>query len=197
MIAYDSQIVDCTMMIASALGKRCWSMIRAGLAPIARAAVTDIRAGKVVEGASTISMQLARILFLSRERTWRRKIEEAFVAVELEKNYSKSQILTLYLDLVNLGHGNYGVEAASRYYFDKPAAKLARDAIQAGEKTEREVQDALEQARLKLQVAEADSAAARDTFNQWIATRRATEGAGVPTRSTRAAHGRRRPSPRR
>ncbi|HKI04574.1 MAG TPA: PBP1A family penicillin-binding protein, partial [Thermoanaerobaculia bacterium] len=91
---------------------------------IARAAVTDIRAGKVVEGASTISMQLARILFLSRERTWRRKIEEAFVAVELEKNYSKSQILTLYLDLVNLGHGNYGVEAASRYYFDKPAAKL-------------------------------------------------------------------------
>ena len=91
---------------------------------IARAAVTDVRAGRVVEGASTISMQLARILFLSRERTWRRKIEEAFVAVELEKNYSKSQILTLYLDLVNLGHGNYGVEAASRYYFDKPAAKL-------------------------------------------------------------------------
>jgi penicillin-binding protein 1A len=91
---------------------------------IARAAVTDVRAGRVVEGASTISMQLARILFLSRERTWRRKIEEAFVAVELEKNYSKSQILTLYLDLVNLGHGNYGVEAAARYYFDKPAAKL-------------------------------------------------------------------------
>ena len=60
-------------------------------------------------------------------------------------------------------------------FVDKPAAKLARDAIQAGEKTEREVQDALEQARLKLQVAEADSAAARDTFNQWIATRRATE----------------------
>jgi penicillin-binding protein 1A len=92
---------------------------------IARAALTDVRAGRVVEGASTISMQLARIRFLSRERTWRRKIEEAFVAVELEKNYSKSQILTLYLDLVNLGHGNYGVEAASRYYFDKPAARLS------------------------------------------------------------------------
>ncbi len=91
---------------------------------IARAALADLRAGKVVEGASTISMQLARSLFLSRERTWRRKIEEAFVAVELEKNYSKQQILTLYLNLVNLGHGNYGVEAASRYYFGKPAAKL-------------------------------------------------------------------------
>jgi penicillin-binding protein 1A len=91
---------------------------------VLRAAVTDLRAGRVVEGASTITMQLARSLFLSRERTWRRKIEEAFVAVELEKNYSKPQILTLYLNLVNLGHGNYGVEAASRYYFGKPAAKL-------------------------------------------------------------------------
>src|SRR6185369_8663298 len=71
-----------------------------------------------------ITMQLARSLYLTRERTWRRKVEEAFVAVELEKNYSKPQILTLYLNLVNLGHGNYGVEAASRYYFGKPAAKL-------------------------------------------------------------------------
>lgn len=91
---------------------------------ILRAAYTDIRAGKVKEGASTISMQLARSVFLSRERTWRRKIEEAFLAVELEKNYSKQQILALYLNLVNLGHGNYGVEAASRYYFNKPAAQL-------------------------------------------------------------------------
>jgi penicillin-binding protein 1A len=91
---------------------------------VARAALADVRAGHVVEGASTISMQLSRILFLTRERTWRRKIEEAFVTVELEKNYSKQQILTLYLNLVNLGHGNYGVEAASRYYFAKPASKL-------------------------------------------------------------------------
>ena len=91
---------------------------------IARAAWTDLRAGKVVEGASTITMQLARSLYLTRARTWSRKIEEAFVAVELEKNLSKPQILTLYLNLVNLGHGNYGVEAASRYYFDKPASKL-------------------------------------------------------------------------
>ncbi|HSK75725.1 MAG TPA: PBP1A family penicillin-binding protein [Thermoanaerobaculia bacterium] len=91
---------------------------------IFRAAWVDLRAGKVVEGASTISMQLARSLFLSRDKVWKRKIEEAFLAVELEKNYSKQQILALYLNLVNLGHGNYGVEAASRYYFDKPASKL-------------------------------------------------------------------------
>ena len=91
---------------------------------IARAAWADLRARKVVEGASTITMQLARSLYLTRDRTWSRKIEEAFVAVELEKNLSKPQILTLYLNLVNLGHGNYGVEAASRYYFGKPAAQL-------------------------------------------------------------------------
>jgi penicillin-binding protein 1A len=91
---------------------------------IARAAVDDLRAGRMKEGASTISMQLARTLFLTRERKWRRKIEESLVAVELEKNFSKQQIITLYLNLVNLGHGNYGIEAASRYYFGKPAKAL-------------------------------------------------------------------------
>jgi penicillin-binding protein 1A len=88
---------------------------------IARAALDDLRAGKMKEGGSTISMQLARTLFLTRERKWRRKIEESLVAVELEKSFSKQQIITLYLNLVNLGHGNYGIEAASRYYFGKPA----------------------------------------------------------------------------
>ena len=91
---------------------------------IARAALDDLRAGRMKEGASTISMQLARTLFLSRERKWRRKVEESLVAVELEKNFSKQQIITLYLNLVNLGHGNYGIEAASRYYFGKPAKAL-------------------------------------------------------------------------
>ncbi|HXM70976.1 MAG TPA: transglycosylase domain-containing protein, partial [Thermoanaerobaculia bacterium] len=88
---------------------------------IARAALDDLRAGRMKEGGSTISMQLARTLFLTRERKWRRKIEESLVAVELEKSFSKQQIITLYLNLVNLGHGNYGIEAASRYYFGKPA----------------------------------------------------------------------------
>ncbi|HEX5758292.1 MAG TPA: PBP1A family penicillin-binding protein, partial [Thermoanaerobaculia bacterium] len=91
---------------------------------VARAALADLRAGEVVEGASTITMQLARSLFLSREQVWRRKIEEAFLAVELEKSFSKQQILTMYLNLMNFGHGNYGAEAASRYYFAKPAAQL-------------------------------------------------------------------------
>jgi penicillin-binding protein 1A len=91
---------------------------------ILRSALTDVRQRRIVQGASTITMQLARTVFLNRDRTWHRKIEEALMAVELEKTYSKQQILTLYLNLVNLGHGNYGIEAASRFYFNKSAKAL-------------------------------------------------------------------------
>lgn len=76
-------------------------------------------------GGSTITMQLARMVFLSPEKKWRRKIREAFLAVDLEKRFSKEQIFTLYCNLVNFGHGNYGVEAAGRYYFNKSASELS------------------------------------------------------------------------
>ena len=88
---------------------------------VLRAAVKNVLAGRKKEGASTITMQLARTLFLHRERKWKRKIEETFLAVELEKKLSKQQILTLYANIVNFGHGNYGMEAASRAYFNKSA----------------------------------------------------------------------------
>ncbi len=92
---------------------------------VARAAVTNFRAGRIKEGASTITMQLARALFsLTREQKWWRKVEEAFLAVELEKSYSKQQLLTMYANMVNLGHGNYGMEAAARAYFNKSAGDL-------------------------------------------------------------------------
>ncbi len=91
---------------------------------IVRAATANLQRGERFSGASTITMQLARMLYLSREKKWRRKIEEAFLAVELEKSLTKQQILTLYCNLVNLGHGRYGVEAASRYFFNKPASEL-------------------------------------------------------------------------
>ncbi|HSL84248.1 MAG TPA: PBP1A family penicillin-binding protein, partial [Thermoanaerobaculia bacterium] len=91
---------------------------------VGRAVWANLQRGERFSGASTITMQLARMLYLSREKLWRRKIEETFLAVELEKNLTKQQILTLYCNLVNLGHGRYGVEAASRYYFNKPAAEL-------------------------------------------------------------------------
>ncbi len=92
---------------------------------VLRAAVTNLRQGEITEGASTITMQLARDLFaLTREQDWKRKIEEAFLAVELEKKYSKQQILTFYCNMVNLSNGNYGMEAAARNYFDKSVRDL-------------------------------------------------------------------------
>jgi len=94
------------------------------LTAIVRAFVSNLRTGERGEGASTLTMQLARTLFLTRNKTWRRKIEEALLAVELEKRFSKQQILTLYMNLINVGHGNYGFAAAARYYFDKDVSQL-------------------------------------------------------------------------
>src|SRR5215212_2359983 len=91
---------------------------------IARAAVKDILARRRVEGASTITQQVAKQLFLTRTKSWSRKINEAFLAVDIEKNFTKDQILELYANLMYLGHGAYGVEAASRLYFGKHAKDL-------------------------------------------------------------------------
>ena len=87
--------------------------------------ITEGRRGSSVVGGSTITQQLARRLFLTPGKTWRRKVEEALLAVELEKNFSKDQILTLYCNLMYFNHGNYGVEAAARSYFDVSAAELS------------------------------------------------------------------------
>ncbi len=89
-----------------------------------RAAVINVTRGGRSHGGSTLTMQLARQLFLSPAKLWRRKIEESFLAVELEKRLSKQQILTMYCNLVNVGHGNYGMKAAARYYFDREVDDL-------------------------------------------------------------------------
>lgn len=91
---------------------------------VVRAMVANRRAGRSSEGASTLTMQLARMLFLSPEKRWRRKIEESFLAVEIEKNFTKEKILTLYCNLAPLGHGQYGMEAAAQFYFDQSVGQL-------------------------------------------------------------------------
>ena len=91
---------------------------------VARAALANLRSGRMSEGASTLTMTLARMLYLKPEKTWKRKVEQTFVAVELEKNYSKDQILTLFCNLVFLGHGNYGMESAARSYFGHGVREL-------------------------------------------------------------------------
>lgn len=81
----------------------------------------DIKALAKVQGASTISQQYARNLFLSPEKTWSRKLKEAFYTIRLEANFSKQEILEGYLNTIYYGHGAYGIEAASQYYFNKSA----------------------------------------------------------------------------
>jgi penicillin-binding protein 1A len=94
---------------------------------IAGAAYRDIEYGGKVQGASTLTMQLARNLFLSPDRSFYRKVQEALLAIQIERRFTKPQIFTLYANQIFLGHGNYGFEAASEYYFSKPAKNLNLD----------------------------------------------------------------------
>ena len=86
---------------------------------LARSTIQNILAGHVVQGASTITQQLARVLFLNNERTFDRKLKELFIAARIEKTISKDQILEMYMNNVYLGAGAYGVEGAAQIYFDK------------------------------------------------------------------------------
>ena len=91
---------------------------------IFRAFITNLKAGYVVEGGSTITQQLTKTMFLSREKTLPRKIKEAILAVRLELVFSKDEILEMYLNQIYYGHGTYGVEAAARTYFGKSVKEL-------------------------------------------------------------------------
>ena len=92
---------------------------------ILRAAFADLRAGHVVEGGSTITQQLAKILFLTPQRSFARKIRETLLALWLEHQFSKNEILEIYLNRVYLGAGTYGVDAAAHRYFGKSATRLS------------------------------------------------------------------------
>ena len=91
---------------------------------VARALHTNLSAGRIVQGGSTITQQLAKNLFLEPKRSYKRKIQELMLALWIEHTFSKDQILSLYLNRVYLGAGTYGVEAASQKYFDKSASAL-------------------------------------------------------------------------
>lgn len=89
-----------------------------------RAMATNVRAGRVVQGGSTLTQQLAKNLFLTPDQNMRRKVQELMLAVWLEMKFSKKEILALYLNRVYFGAGAYGIEAASQRYFDKSAKNL-------------------------------------------------------------------------
>jgi len=94
-------------------------------AGLVRAMIRNVTAGRIVQGGSTITMQVTRNFLLSRERTFSRKIKEIILALQLEKVWGKQKILHVYLNEIYLGESSYGVEAAARCYFDKPVEHLS------------------------------------------------------------------------
>ncbi|GBE15184.1 MAG TPA: PBP1A family penicillin-binding protein [Proteobacteria bacterium] len=91
---------------------------------IARAVWKDVTTLRMAEGGSTLTQQLAKVLFLTPEKTITRKLKEAILAINIERRYSKDEILTMYLNQIYLGEGAYGVEAAARTYFGKGVREL-------------------------------------------------------------------------
>jgi penicillin-binding protein 1A len=91
---------------------------------IIRAAVTDLMEWRAAQGASTLTQQLSRRLFLTSEKSWKRKIEEALLAIQIERHFTKPQIFTMYANQVELGAGNFGFEAAAEYFFGKHLNEL-------------------------------------------------------------------------
>ncbi|NLI45658.1 MAG: PBP1A family penicillin-binding protein [Acidobacteria bacterium] len=120
--------------VVSAEDRRFYEHAGVDWIQVAVAAWQTARHGRVVRGASTITMQLSRNLFLNLDRNWSRKIREVLLAFQIERHYSKEHILTLYLNRIYFGHGNYGVGAAAEYYFGKPVHDLspAESALLAG-----------------------------------------------------------------
>jgi penicillin-binding protein 1A len=101
---------------------------------VLRAFLVNVRHGRVVEGGSTITQQLSKVLFFSQKKTLTRKIRELLLAVQLEHNYSKPEILQMYLNQIYFGHGAYGVEAAAKIFFGKHVhdLDLSESALLAG-----------------------------------------------------------------
>ena len=101
---------------------------------MSRAFFKNLEAGRIVQGGSTITQQVAKLLYLSPERSYMRKLKEALLAYKIDKYLTKEEIITLYLNHIYLGHGTYGIEAASQGYFGKSARDLtlAEAALLAG-----------------------------------------------------------------
>jgi 1A family penicillin-binding protein len=129
--AISPYLIEATLAIED---QRFYEHIGFDMKGMARAAVINIQNLRAKQGASTLTQQLARNLYLTQERTWARKIKEAIYTIQLEMHYSKNEILSLYLNQIYYGHGAYGAEAAAQLYYGKHASELslAESAMLAG-----------------------------------------------------------------
>jgi penicillin-binding protein 1A len=120
--------------VVSVEDQQFWSHMGINVWRVPGAALANLRSGRKEQGSSTLTMQLSRLLFLTPEKTYERKVKEVILAFQIEKNFTKEEIFTLYCNQVYFGHGNYGVEAASEFFFGKPVKEvtLAEAALLAG-----------------------------------------------------------------
>lgn len=118
---FPSHLINAVVAVEDS---RFWSHKGLDYIGIARALITDIMHASAKQGGSTITQQLAKIMFLSPEKTISRKVKEAHLAIKLEKELTKKEIFELYLNKVYFGHGAYGIEMASRLYFGKSVTQL-------------------------------------------------------------------------
>jgi penicillin-binding protein 1A len=124
-ISYDEVPEHLKLAFVASEDNRFWEHYGVDPFGILRAVLANLWAGEIVSGASTITQQVSRMLFLTREETLSRKLKEAILAFKIERSYTKREILTFYCNLLHFGHGLYGVEAAADYYFGKKAKDLS------------------------------------------------------------------------
>ena len=128
-VSIEEMPVDAVTAIVSIEDKKFFRHHGIDYRALLRAIKAMVQNGEVKQGGSTITMQLARNIFLSQEKTWQRKVEEMYIATELENKYSKDQILEFYLNNIYFGNGYYGIQSAARGYFDSDVENLSLSQI--------------------------------------------------------------------
>ena len=128
-VSIEQMPVDAVTAIVSIEDKKFFRHHGIDYRALLRAVKAMVQNGEVKQGGSTITMQLARNIFLSQEKTWQRKVEEMYIATELENKYSKNQILEFYLNNIYFGNGYYGIQSAARGYFDRDVESLSLSQI--------------------------------------------------------------------
>lgn len=123
-VEYENIPLEVCSAIVSIEDKRFYRHDGVDYIALLRAAKAMLETGELSQGGSTITMQLARNTFLNQNKNWRRKVEEIFIARELEKVYEKEDILEFYINNIYFGNGYYGIQSASRGYFNKPVDRL-------------------------------------------------------------------------
>jgi len=117
----DDKLLDAVIAIED---KKFYNHFGFDVLRIGKAMLTNIKTGHIVQGASTITQQLVKNLYLEFDKTWERKLKEAYLTIIAELQYDKNEILEAYLNTINYGNGNYGVSNASLYYFNKDVSSL-------------------------------------------------------------------------